>query len=142
MSSKFQYVALLMGVFFISGCATTKYGYKNKSLPDKEIAKIRQAKVNSVWDAYFSDYLNLSEGFNKNDWKSVGNHFTGFSGRLNLLPGVYLIRFMCSTGSSVAYPSVEIKVEQGRIYGARCFNGVDNMVGVEINEMTENQVKL
>lgn len=136
-SSAFIFVFCLIA----SGCATVKYSYKDKNTPDYEVAKLRQSKVNNGWRAYFSDYIDLNKGSEKR-WQSVGNHFTGFSSSMNFLQGKYVVRFMCSTGASVAYPVLDLSLEKGEIYSVRCFNAVGGTVGVEVKESNINSVEM
>ena len=123
---------------FLSGCSNTvSYQYKDKTLPDEQISKIRKSEQKSLWQPYISDYLELGKA-NK-DWKSVGSHFTYFSTALNVLPGKYAIQFYCVTGSTYAYPTATLNAEAGYVYESRCFNAVDGKIGVELKAVKSSQ---
>lgn len=134
-------ITILCILIVNSGCQTVKYQYKDKSLPTDKIARIR-ADNGSDWHELLSDYMELSKPIEQRKWKSIGNHFSGFSSRLNLLPGRYLIRFYCNGGQILAYPSADVVVETGKLYSARCYNAGNQQIGVEVTEATDSQVVL
>lgn len=140
MNFNFKFFVFL-SVLTISGCAT-RYTYKNTSLPETDISQIRNTKVDNGWRALFSDYADLSDTKNGNDSISLGDHFIGFSSKMNFLPGLYWIRFRCVSGSVESYPSATVELKKGTIYSARCFNAVENKVGVEIKESTRDMVDM
>lgn len=133
---------LVISCLLLTSCAMTKYTYKNKSLTEEQISRIRQTKANTTWVAFFSEYQDLRPQSAKKDWVSIGDHFFGFPNKLNMLPGPYRIQFYCSSGSTMAFPIVDVYVEAGKIYAARCFSAVENKVGVEVTEASKDDVYL
>lgn len=128
-------LCILTIALLLTGCVGTQYQYKG-SLPDSQIAKVRASTENSVWYPFVSAYFEVDKVDGDREWVSVGNHFTGFSAKLNVLPGNYLVQFYCASGGTYAYPVAPLRAEAGKTYESRCFNAVGGKVGAEIKEST------
>jgi uncharacterized protein YceK len=136
-----KFLILMCYTIFLSGCSNTvSYQYKDKTLSDSQISKIRKSDQNSLWQPYISDYLELDKA--NRDWKSVGSHLTYFPTALNVLPGKYAIRFYCATGSTYAYPTAKFNAEAGYTYESRCFNAEGGQVGVELKAVKSSQSQI
>lgn len=107
-----------------------------------EVARLRPSKTPSLWKPQLVDVLDTSREATEHDWINVGNSIAGYPSKMNLKPGRYEIRFICTRGPSYAYPYATIVVEAGKIYSTRCFNAVDGMIGVEVKESDEQSVIL
>jgi hypothetical protein len=127
----------------LSSCAQqVAKPYPEKSLSNEQVARLRPSKSNSIWQPAFVDFMDISRHIDEPKWKNVGNYFAGYPKRMNLKPGRYRVKFICSSGASYAYPSTIIVVEAGTIYSTRCFNAVDGLIGIEVVESNETGVKL
>ncbi|MBQ4862173.1 hypothetical protein J8L98_10785 [Pseudoalteromonas sp. MMG013] len=140
-----KHAVLAFTIIGISGCAMLPVSkpYKNKSLSNDKIAMLRPTIENSTWVPGISEIMNKSRDIETPRWRSIGNSFIGgYPQRMNLLPGRYEIIFYCANGNSYAFPRAKVVVEEGKIYSTRCFNAVDDQVGVEVIESNINNVKM
>ena len=126
----------------MTGCASTYSQFKDKSLPETQYAKARPLKVNNGWTPMVETFALAQDiAGGKKNWVKLGSFMVDAPTNVNMLPGEYMFIFQCRTGSSYAFPMTVMKLEAGKVYSSRCFNAVDDKVGVEIKESTIDAVE-
>lgn len=129
--------AIVLVLFSISGCTgTTVYQYSDRSRLPVEIGLIRPSEAKSAWTTSIASYKRIGFGGGRES-KRYSTAFSAYPRALKVLPGTYVIGFHCTTGSRYAYPAARLTVSAGEVYEARCFNAVDNKVGIEVKRVEE-----